>query len=104
MYLIRAGDGSLYAGVTTDVKRRLAEHEAGGRESARYLRGRGPLRLVFRKRIGSRNLALRVERRLKALSKDEKERIVRGKPSLSRLLSRLGLEDQFISHSTTEES
>ncbi len=92
MYLIRAGDGSLYAGVTTDVKRRLAEHEAGGRESARYLRGRGPLRLVFRKRIGSRNLALQVERRLKAVPKVEKERIVRGKPSLSRLLSRLGLE------------
>ena len=74
------------------MRRRLAEHGAGGRESARYLRGRGPLRLVFRKRIGSRNLALRVERRLKALSKEEKERIVRSRPSLRRLLSRLDLE------------
>ena len=92
VYLIRAGDGSLYTGVTTDVRRRLAEHEAGGRESARYLRGRGPLKLAFRKRVGSRNLALRVERRVKALSREEKERLVRSKPTLERLLSQLDLD------------
>ena len=92
VYLIRAGDESLYTGITTDVRRRLAEHEAGGRESARYLRGRGPLQLAFRKRVGSRNLALRVERRVKALSREEKERIVRSKPTLERLLSQLDLD------------
>ena len=92
VYLIRARDRSLYAGITTDVGRRLAEHRAGGREGARYLRGRGPLKLVYRKKVGSRNLALRAERRIKALSKEEKERLVRARPTLRRLLSRLGLD------------
>ena len=92
IYLVRTADGSLYAGITTDVRRRVAEHGEGGPRSARYLRGRGPVQLVFRKRVGSQGLALRVEHRLKALRKGEKEGIVRSKPTLRRLLSRLGLE------------
>jgi putative endonuclease len=75
LYLVRCGDGSLYTGVTTDVARRFAEHAAG--TGASYLRGRGPLALVFQKRLGSRGLALAVEYRVKKLPKARKEELVR---------------------------
>ena len=73
---MRCGDGSLYTGIATDVARRFAEHQGGTRKASRYLRGRGPLQLVFSKAIGARGLALRVESRLKRLSKSRKERLI----------------------------
>ncbi len=50
LYLVRCGDGTLYTGISTDVGRRLAEHRAG--KGARYLRGRGPLSLARKVRVG----------------------------------------------------
>ena len=41
VYMIRATDQSLYTGITTDVERRFAEHQAG-RAGAKYFRGRSP--------------------------------------------------------------
>ena len=90
LYLLRTADGALYTGVTTDVDRRLAEHRAG--RGARSLRGRGPLRLVYRRRIGGRGLALRVEHALKCRRKPDKEAIVRARTSRRQLLERLGIE------------
>jgi putative endonuclease len=91
LYMIRTGDGSLYTGVATDVNRRLAEHREGGRSGARYLRGKRPLKLVYKKRIGSASLALRAERRIKKMRKARKEEIVRSNPRRGELIERLGL-------------
>jgi len=74
-YLIRCGDGTLYGGWTVDLARRLEEHRRG--KGARYTRGRGPLRLAYWEPCPSRGEALRTERRLKALSKEEKEALVK---------------------------
>ena len=79
LYLIRCRDGSLYTGITTDVARRFAEHQENGDTGAKYLRGRGPLMLVFQKRLGSRSLALGVESKVKKLSKARKEELIRTK-------------------------
>lgn len=87
VYLIRAAGGVLYAGVTTDVDRRLVEHDAG--RGAKYLRGRGPLEIVYRRKVGDRSSALRIERALKRLTKAEKEGLVRSAPSRARLLRML---------------
>ncbi len=76
MYVLRCGDGSLYTGIATDVARRLDEHRSGSRRGSKYLRGRGPLTLVLEKRVGARSLALKIERRLKHLSKQRKEEIL----------------------------
>lgn len=76
LYLVRCGDDSLYAGITTDVARRFREHSEGGPKSAKYLRGRGPLELVYQKHVGSHSDALQAERRMKRLSKVAKEKIV----------------------------
>ena len=89
IYLIRTGDGSLYAGVTTDVARRFSEHRADGGRCARYLRGKAPLQLVFKKRLGSRSLALKAESRIRKLPKHRKEQIVRSNPSRRKLVEQL---------------
>jgi len=74
LYLIRSQDNRLYTGITTDVSRRFAEHQAG--KGAKALRGRGTLLLVFSQAIGSHSQALRVEYQVKRLSKIQKERLV----------------------------
>ena len=76
LYLVRCQDGSLYTGITTDVSRRFAEHQGSGDAGAKYLRGRGPLALVFQKKLGSRSLALAVESKVKKLPKTRKEELV----------------------------
>jgi putative endonuclease len=74
VYVIECADGSLYTGYTTDVPRRVAEHDAG--EGATYTRGRTPVRLVHREAYESRSLATRREHELKSLSRAAKERLV----------------------------
>ena len=76
VYLVRCGDGSLYTGIANDVARRFEEHREGERKCAKYLRGRGPLRLVFERRIGERGLALSVESSIKRLSRERKEALI----------------------------
>lgn len=71
VYLVRCRDGSLYTGIATDVARRISEHEDGVK-GAKYLRGKGPLKLVFQQEIGDRSLASRIESRVKRLTKAEK--------------------------------
>jgi len=67
LYLIECVDGSLYAGVTTDVERRFQEHLSG--RGARYTRSHKPLRLVASCPVGARSEALRAELALKRLPK-----------------------------------
>lgn len=80
LYVVRCADGSLYTGIATNVTRRFAAHQAG--KGAKYLRGRGPLELVFHTAAGDRVAALRLEHRVKRLSKSEKERLVAGRRAL----------------------
>ncbi|WP_296983959.1 MULTISPECIES: GIY-YIG nuclease family protein [unclassified Thalassolituus] len=82
LYLVRTASGSLYCGITTDTERRFAEHCASGAKCARALRGRGPLQLVFQQPVGDKSMALKLEYRVKQLSKIQKERLVRGERSL----------------------
>ena len=88
IYLLRCSDGSLYTGITTDVRRRLAEHENGaGRlpRGAKILRGKQPLLLVFEHEVGNRSDALKLEYRVKQLSKPEKERLVNKQLDIEKL-------------------
>lgn len=80
LYMVRCVDGSLYTGIATDVARRFAEHQAG--RGAKYLRGRGPLQLVYQQPAGDRSRALRLELAVKRLSKEEKEALIRGQRTI----------------------
>lgn len=92
VYILRCRDGSLYTGIATDVPRRLAEHAAGSPRGAKYLRGRGPLKLVFTAGVPTREVALRLEARIKRMPKAEKEALLRSGPRRAkRALSVQGL-------------
>ncbi len=75
LYLVRCGDGSLYTGVTTDVERRFKTHQED--QGAKYLRGRGPLALVYKEKIGAKRLAFKAEHAVKRWPKSKKEKLVR---------------------------
>ena len=77
LYVVRTLRGSLYAGIATNVQRRYQEHVDGGPRAAKFLLANPPGELVFKRRIGPRALALKVEYRFKRLSKQDKETIVR---------------------------
>ncbi len=90
LYLVRTRLGTLYTGISTDVPRRLSEHEEN-EKGAKYLRSKGPLELAYAVRIGDRALALRAEHVLKQLPKADKEKIVRRRPAPANLLELLGV-------------
>ena len=86
VYMIRCHDGSLYTGITTDVSRRFAEHREGSPKGAKYLKGRGPLTLVFSKKIGGKGLALKIERKIKQMTKAGKEALLQNNKVVSSLI------------------
>ena len=88
VYLLRCGSGALYTGIATDVSRRLAEHREAKGKGAKYLRGRGPLLLVFKKAVGAKGLALRVEGRIKKLPKARKEALIEQDHVIERIIAR----------------
>lgn len=90
VYIIRTRLNTLYTGIATDVSRRLREHESGGKQGAKYLRSKGPLEVVYMRKIGERNLASRVEHAIKKLARVQKDEIVRrnlSRPALARYLN-----------------
>ena len=87
LYLIRTSYGNLYTGITTDIARRFAEQQANSKKTARYLRGRGPLELVFSQEVGDRSAALKAEAAVKKLSKPAKEKLLTGDINLEELIN-----------------
>lgn len=73
VYLLECADGTLYTGYTTNVERRVTEHNAG--RGARYTRGRGPVRLVYTETWPNRSEALRREAALRRLPRRVKLRL-----------------------------
>lgn len=74
LYILRCGDGSLYTGITTDVEKRLEQHRCG--KGAKYTRGRGPLELVYSEECEDHSAALKRELQIKALPREEKQRLI----------------------------
>ena len=81
VYLLRCADGSLYTGVTTDVERRVREHngEAGKGKGAKYTKAHGPVVLAYQEAASSRSEAQIREAQLRKLSKLEKEKLTLSK-------------------------
>ena len=75
VYMLECADGTLYTGYTTDVERRVAEHDAG--DGAKYTRGRTPVEVVLIEGFDTRAAAMRREHEVKALSRRAKERLIR---------------------------
>lgn len=76
VYIIRCADSTLYTGISTNVTRRFKEHASSSPRSAKYLRGRAPLELIYAKEIGTQSEATIEERRIKALTKAQKLNLI----------------------------
>ena len=77
-YLLRCADGSLYTGITTDPARRFAQHAGRRTGGAKYTAAHRPVRLEAVWRAPDRASAARLECRIKALSRAQKERLIGG--------------------------
>ncbi|MFH1283791.1 MAG: GIY-YIG nuclease family protein [bacterium] len=76
VYILECSDGTYYTGYTNDIKNRVREHN-NSKRGARYLRGKRPVRLVWRKKYRYYKLAVQEERRIKNLRRWQKERLIR---------------------------
>ena len=69
-YVLSCSDRTLYTGVTTDVKRRVMEHNQ--KKGAKYTRGRTPVTLLYFREMKDRSTAQKLESAFKKLSRNRK--------------------------------
>jgi putative endonuclease len=74
VYVLRCSDNTFYTGYTTDVERRVREHDAG--DGAKYTRGRTPVELIHVEPFDSQSEAMSREYEIKQYARAEKERLV----------------------------
>jgi len=70
VYVLRCKSGELYTGCTTDLERRVREHNSGN--GSKFTRSRRPVAVVYKEELGGRSEALRRERAIKAMRRNEK--------------------------------
>jgi len=86
IYILSCADGSFYTGMTCDLERRLAEHQAG--RGARWTKRRLPVELIFSLNGLTYHSALKVERYIKSLCRARKEALVEGEPGILALVEK----------------
>jgi len=74
VYIVECSDGTLYTGYTTDVERRIREHNSG--KGAKYTRGRTPVGLVHTEQYETRSEAMSRESEIKSMSREKKESLL----------------------------
>jgi len=74
VYMLRCQDGSLYTGITTDLDRRVKEHQSG--KGARYTRARLPVELVWSEPAAHESAAKKREAAIKKFSRSQKESLL----------------------------
>jgi putative endonuclease len=74
-YILRCADKTLYTGITTDIVRRMEEHNGltKNKKGAKYTQARRPVELVYKKRFNNRSEATKEECRIKKLTRQQKE-------------------------------
>jgi putative endonuclease len=89
VYILRCAAQGLYVGMSANVAKRLAQHNAGAGEGARYTCYRRPVKVAWTlPAITDKELAARIEKRLKLWLREEKERLIAGDPHLQQRVGR----------------
>jgi len=76
LYIIKCADKTLYTGITTDLKRRISEHNST-KLGAKYTSSRRPVKLVFSKKFKNRSSASKEEARIKKLKRVDKLKFIK---------------------------
>lgn len=87
VYMLRCEDNSLYTGITTNLKRRMEEHFTQSEKCAKYTKHHKAKRLEIAWETENRILASKLEYAIKALKKEEKEKIVSSKIELKQVFT-----------------
>ena len=78
VYILRCSDDSLYTGITTDVNRRIKEHNGEiANSGAKFTRGRQPVELVYQEKAASRSIATKREMEIKSLRRKQKLKLIK---------------------------
>ncbi|MBU2612832.1 GIY-YIG nuclease family protein [Patescibacteria group bacterium] len=77
VYILRCADGTLYTGITNDLARRVVKHDAG--TGAKYTRSRGPVEVVWSRRVTSESAARKREAVIKKMTRERKMELVEKK-------------------------
>ncbi|MFA6188119.1 MAG: GIY-YIG nuclease family protein [Sulfuricurvum sp.] len=75
LYLLRCSDGTLYTGITIDIKRRIDEHNTSAK-GAKYTKSRRPCILVYNELLNTKSAALKREMSIKKMTKAQKESLL----------------------------
>ena len=78
VYILRCADDTFYTGITTDLKRRLKEHNKQNGSLTKYTRVRQPVKLVYSISFTGRSKASKEESRIKKFSRKQKESLILG--------------------------
>jgi putative endonuclease len=76
LYILKCKDQTLYTGITTDLKRRMKEHNTSNL-GAKYTRSRRPVKATYRKNFRTQSAAAREEARIKKLPRVEKLKLIK---------------------------
>ncbi|MBT4277153.1 GIY-YIG nuclease family protein [Candidatus Falkowbacteria bacterium] len=76
VYILKCSDNTLYTGITTNIKRRVNEHNNDDNLGSKYTRARRPVKLVYSTKFHDRSSASKEELRIKQLSRKEKEKLI----------------------------
>ena len=74
-YVVKCNDNSFYAGVTTNLNRRINEHNTSSK-GAKYTKTRRPVKLIFFQEVGGRSEAQQIEAGFKKLNRKQKEEFI----------------------------
>ena len=74
VYILKCKDGTFYTGYTNDLKKRIGLHNTG--KGAKYVKGRGPAKLVYAKEYVFRKHAMKIERKIKAMTRKRKIKLI----------------------------
>ena len=82
IYILKCSQNTFYTGITTNIQRRIKEHDVG--KGAKYTKGRAPFELVYQEECLNRSAASKREYQIKNLSLDDKHKLInkRGSSSL----------------------
>ena len=83
VYILKCNDSSLYVGITTDIERRVQEHNQG-KAGAKYTKARRPVALVYSEPATDRSEASQREAQLKKLSRAQKLELIKQPGSIQR--------------------
>jgi|TARA_B110000914_G_scaffold224129_1_gene241166 putative endonuclease len=74
VYMLECSDNSIYTGITNNLENRLKKHQSG--DGAKYLRGRLPIKLIYKELFINRSEATKREISIKKMSKKEKKILI----------------------------